>query len=105
MMVAVVGAEGVLHPRRQAGCLIIQEEAAELNGWLTIRIRTFLHIGLAVLGDRSISPPVPRRDAQLTAQLIDAIDGATAVTTGNHNLGVDRSDDEFLAFSFQIRQF
>ena len=104
-MVAVVGAIGILHPRRQTGGFVVEEQAAELNGRLAVGVRTFLNISLGVLCHGSVSPPVPRRHTQLTAQLIDTIDGAAAVRAGNVQTVANGGDDEFLAFALQIGQF
>ena len=43
-MIAIVGAEGVLHPGRQTRGLIIQENTTIAHTWLTIGILTFLNI-------------------------------------------------------------
>ena len=59
-VVAIVRSEGVLHPTGEAGRLVVEEDATELDGRLAVRVRTFYDISLIVLSDRSVSPPVPR---------------------------------------------
>ena len=101
-VVAVVGAPRVLHPRRQARSLVVEEDATELDGRLAVRVRTFYNVGLGMLGNGHVSPPIPRRHAQLAAQLVDAVDGASAVAAGNHQLAIDGGDDKLLALTLQV---
>ena len=104
-MAAVFGAKSVLHPCGQTGSLIVEEDATELNSGFPIGVGTSDDIGIVVLGYGSIGPPVPGRHAQLAAQLVDAVDGASTVAAGNDHLITDGGDDEFLTLAFQVGKF
>ena len=104
---AIFSTKGILHPRRQTGCFVVQEDATKLDSGLSGSIRTAFYPRLRVLCHGGIGPPVPGRHAQLATQFIDTIDGTTLVAAGYDNcLSFWQSgNDEFLAFAFQIRQF
>ena len=49
-----------------------------------------------------VCPIIPWRDANLTGQFIDAVDCSTAVTSGNHQLIVYGTYNEFFPFTVQL---
>lgn len=78
-----VGRDGVtlIRPACQSWSLIVDEEAAVLDG------RTFLDLcsleqmnGIVLLG-WYIGEPVPWRDANLLGDIVDTVDSATSITT------------------------
>ena len=103
-VVAVVGAERVLDPRRQAGCLVVEEDAAIAHGGFAVGVFAALDVCLAVLLDGHVGPVVPGRHAQLLRQLVDAVDRAALVAAGNDNLLADGLDDVLLQAAFQVGQ-
>ena len=54
--------------------------------------------------NRYVGPPIPGRHTELTAQLIDAIDGTTSVATGDDQLLTIGGNDELLTAAFQSCQ-
>ena len=103
-MVAIVGAEGVLHPRGETGRLIVEEDAAKLHSRFAIGEHPFPDVCLLMFLNGNVSPEIPGRDAQLPTQLIDAIDGTPPVAACNHQFFAHGGDDEFLAFALQVGQ-
>ena len=51
--------------------------------------------------NRHIGPPSPRRDTQLAAQFIDAVNSTALIATGDDDLIFVHADDEFLGFTLQ----
>ena len=100
-VVAILRAVGVLHPRREARSLVVEEDATIAHGWFAIRIDALVDEDGVVVFDRHVSPVVPRRYAHLLRELVDAIDGATAIASGNDQLTVDEGDDEFLVLALE----
>ena len=103
-MVAIASAKGVLHPRGQTGCLIVQEQTTKLYGRLAVSILTWQDSYIVALRYWHVHPPVPGRHAHLLAELIDAIDGTATVTACNNQLSVDGGDDKLLALALQVLQ-
>ena len=82
-MSAIVGAEGVLHPRRQTGSLVVEKQPAPAHGRLAVGARTVFYVYGVMVLNRCVGPVVPWRHTHLAAQLIDTKDGAAAVTANN----------------------
>ena len=96
-------------PVAKGGPLVVDEDATIGHLRLAIGIYTFLNIYILMLCYRNVSPPVPGRHADLAAQLIDAVDGATFVAAGNHQCLTDTSHwvvdhlkQIFFCLAFQI---
>ena len=102
VVAAIVGAVGVLHPRGEAGGLVVEEYAAVTHGRLTVGVCATFYINALVVLDRHVGPPIPRRDANLPRQLVYAVDGAAAVGAGNDHLVAGGGYDVFLAFALQV---
>ena len=103
-VVAIVGAESILDPRGETGSLIIEKEATKLDSRLTIGVAARQDAYVVAMRHGHIHPPIPGRHTHLTAQFIDAIDGATTVAAGNDHLPIDGGDDELFATALQIGQ-
>ena len=103
-VVAIAGAEGVLHPRGQTRRLVVEEQAAIAHGRLAVRILTLFNIEGVVVSHGNIGPPVPWRHAHLARQLIDAKHGAALVAAGNDQLLADGLDDVLLGLALQVAQ-
>ena len=107
---AVIGAEGVLHPSGQAGCLVVQEDATIGHRRLTVGIDTGTDADSLAGRYRHVGPPVPGRYTHLARQLVDAVDGTALVAAGNEQHVafdslkgcVEGGDDVFLAGAFQL---
>ena len=80
-MTSVVCAESILHPSRQAGSLVVEEEAAVGHGGFPCRVASLAEGGIAHLLHRRVGPVVPGRNAQLLREFIDAVYGASLVAT------------------------
>ena len=101
-VVAIVCAEGVLHPRRETGSLVIEEDTTITHIRLAIGIFARPYIYILMSYHRHISPIVPRRHTHLTGELIDAEDCSPLVASCNHELTVYCFDDVFLRPALQI---
>jgi hypothetical protein len=58
-VVAVVRNEGVLYPRGQTRCLVVQKQTTVTHGGLTVGVFSFYYIEVAVFLYGHISPLVP----------------------------------------------
>ena len=85
MLVALTvdSAEFLVSPVTERRPLIVNENSAILNLWLTIGIDTFLNEHIIAMLRRNIHEPIPRRNAHLVRQLVDSIDCASLVASGN----------------------
>ena len=101
-MVAIVSAVGVLHPRRQTGGLIVEEQAAPAHCRLTVGVGAVLHVDRSMTLDGGIGPPVPRRNAQLAAQLVDAVDGTATVAAHDGEAMILRVEQVHLDLALQL---
>ena len=101
-MPAVVGAEGVFYPCCKTRSLVIEEESSELYRWFTIGKRAAGNVCLLMLFYRSVCPPVPWRNAQLTTEFVDTIDGASLVAAGHNNLIAYSGNDKLLTLALQL---
>ena len=101
-VVAIVGTKSILHPCRQTGGLVVQEQATKLYGRLSISILSRQYTYIVALCYGNVHPPVPGRHTHLARQFIDAIYCTTTVTTGNNYLSVDGGDDKLLALTLQV---
>ena len=100
-MTAVIGAEGVLHPRRQTRSLVVDEDSTISNHGLSIGENAVFDKNLIMMNNGNVSPIIPGRHAQLLRQFIDAEDGASAVAACNDELLTDGCDDVFLELTLQ----
>ena len=101
IMTAVIGAEGVLHPRRQTRSLVVDEDSTVSNHGLSIGENAVFDKNLIMMNNGNICPIIPGRHAQLLRQFIDAKDGASAVAACNDELLTDGCDDVFLELTLQ----
>ena len=85
MLVALTvdSAEFLVSPVTERRPLIVNEYTAILNLWLTIGIDTFLNEHIIAMLRRNIHEPIPRRNAHLARQLVDSVDCASRVASGN----------------------
>ena len=97
----IEAAEALLRPVGQHGRLVVEEQAAVLDGRLFHDARTERHAERAVMRDRHVGPPVPGRDADLFRQRVDPVDRAALVAAGDDQRALhaghrvrDRLDDE-----------
>ena len=109
VVVTVVCAVSVLHPRGKAGCFIIEEDATVFYGWLAVGIAALLGVYVSSFDNRYVHPPIPGRDTHLLRKFIDAIHGSTAVTARYDQGAVNPFhrlvyglDDVFLVFALQF---
>ncbi len=100
-VVAIVGAKGVFHPRCEARCLVVEEDAAVLYGRFSIGEIAVFDEYAVVMSHGNVGPVVPRRHANLSRQLINAIDGASAVAAGNHQLSANGGDEKHFVLPLQ----
>ena len=100
-VVAILGAVGVLYPRGETRCLIVEENATIANGWFTIAVGSTVHEDGVVVLYGHVGPVVPRRNAHLLGEFVDAVDGSPTVAAGDDELVVYHGDDEFLAFALE----
>ena len=71
-------------PGSHAGELIVDKDTTIFYLRLPRLHVALLHKHLLMLSHRHISPPIPWRNAHLSGEFIDAIDGASHIRTGNH---------------------
>ena len=101
-VVAIVGAVGVAYPRSETGSLVVKKNATIANGRFAIGIYALVDKNGVVALHGHICPVAPGRHTHLFRQLIDTIDGATAVAASDDELAVNEGDNEFLPFAFQL---
>ncbi len=104
--------ELLFDPTREAGGLVVEEQATVLHHRLAIGIDARMDEKAIVLCYGHIGPPGPRRDTQLARELVDAILGAALIGAGdNQHLtsvaltearGIDRGDDVLLALALEL---
>ena len=102
----------LLHPTREAGCLVVEEDAAIAHCGLAVGVDTGKDKDAVALDNGHIGPPCPWRNAQLTAQFVDAIFGASLVAACDdehltslafiQDTGIKQCDDILLSFTIQF---
>ena len=104
LMATIVRAEAVFHPGREAGCLVVEENAPVAHSRLRHGVRSACQEEVVPVQDRHVGPIVPGRDADLLGQLIDAVNGTAHVGAGD-NQGIPAGADEIgLKLPLQGRQ-
>ena len=104
-VVAVIGAVGVLHPRSQARGLVVEEDAAVADGGLGNGVGPRRHRQVLAVRNGHIGPVIPRRDAHLLGNLVDAVDGPAHVRAGdNQGVFVDDLQDISLVLPLERAQ-
>ena len=101
VVAAVIGAESVFHPCREARRLVVQEYAAVTHGRLSVGVYTFIYIYALVPFDGRVGPVVPRRNANLARQLVYSVYGSAPVAAGDDDLPANGRYYIFLTFAFQ----
>ena len=86
----------MFHPSGQAGCLVVQEDAAILHHRFACRIASAYDREILLRDNRHIGPVVPRRDPDLFRQLVYAVYRSALVATGY---------DQCFVHSFQRRGY
>ena len=101
-VVAILGAVCILHPRGEARCFVVEEDATISDGWFAIGIDSLVYEDGIVMNHGHVSPVIPRRYAHLLGEFVDAIDGASAVASCDDELLIYEGDDEFLALALEL---
>ena len=83
LMSAEVRAVVVLHPAGEARRLVVEEDAAVFDRRLPGSVCTWLDGDVVMVLDRGVSPEIPRRNAYLLAELVDAVDRAPSVASSD----------------------
>src|SRR5690606_18679122 len=80
---AAAGVPGGVEPAEERGVLVVDEEAAILHLGLAQRVAAGKDVELGALLRRHVCPEVPGRDADLSGELVHAVDGAALVAAGD----------------------
>ena len=99
----------LLHPTRETGGLVVEEDATIANGWFTIGVDAWKDKDAVAPDNGHIGPPCPGRNTQLTAHFVDSIFRATLVTTRDdehltclalkQDIGIDHRNDILLTLA------
>ena len=67
--------------------LVIEKDAAIFHGRRALDICAGLHEERILVADGHIRPPIPRRNADLLREIVDAVNGPALVAARNHQRG------------------
>ena len=111
-VLALAVGELLLHPTRETGGLVVEEDATIAHCGLAVGVDTGKDKDAVALDNGHIGPPCPWRNTQLAAHFVDSIFRATFVTTRDdehltclaliQNTGIKQCDDILLSFTFQF---
>src|SRR5260370_15624791 len=102
----IVISEFFLHPTSQSGCLVVEKDATVFHGRRSLCVNARLNAKRVLMMNWNVGPPVPRGDANLFGEVVDTVNGAALVASGNDQGTADAwqrmgqgSNDERLPFA------